>query len=132
MKIPVVPYRSIAVFSIALLGLSACGKSDAPAGPADAVIATFNALNAQDSVAFVHTLSEDKVETYETSPQALSELLQRWKGRHADVKILSVQNSGDTMATVLYNLKITGAETKEHDSLTTRVYREGGEWKHGY
>jgi hypothetical protein len=96
------------------------------------VLASFNALNAQDSAAFVKSLSEDKRETYEINPQALSELLGRWKGRHADVSILSVKNEGDTMATILYNLKISGAESKELDSLITRTYFENGEWKHGY
>ncbi|HWF43750.1 MAG TPA: hypothetical protein VG537_03820 [Candidatus Kapabacteria bacterium] len=118
--------------SVSLFVLASCGKQEAPAGPSDAVLATFNALNAHDSVAFVQSLSEDKRETYETNPQALSELLGRWKGRHADVSILSVKNQGDTLATILYNLKISGAETKEHDSLITRTYFENGEWKHGY
>ena len=111
-----------------------CNNSEPPASPANAVLTTFAALNAQDSVAFVESLTQDKRETYEANPQALHDLLSRWKGRHADVKIVSVANGGDsaTTATIIYNLKVSGTENAEHDSLRTRAYLENGEWKLGY
>ncbi len=58
-------------------------------------------------------------------------ILDRWKGRHADVKILSVTGN-DSIATVLYNLTITGREPRTHDSIRGRAYMENGMWKHGY
>ena len=88
-------------------------------------------MEAQDSVAFMATLSQDKVDEYSALPGHVREILDHWKGRHATMKILSVTQN-DTMATVLYDLTITGPNPRVHDSIYAHTYKENGEWKHGY
>jgi hypothetical protein len=98
----------------------------------DAITATYQALEAQDSEKFLQTLTEEKREAYAINPSALHDKFAQWKGRHADLKVLSVKQFDDTMAMVLYNLTVTGRNPETDDSLLTRVLVENGEWKHGY
>lgn len=108
-----------------------CGKKDAPSGPADAVKATFAALEAHDSVAFIQSLSQDKQDVYSMNPERVTQILDNWKGDHANVTVLDVKQT-DSTATVLYNLNVTGSHPHSHDSILARLYMEGGSWKHGY
>ncbi|HET6400090.1 MAG TPA: hypothetical protein VFH95_01700 [Candidatus Kapabacteria bacterium] len=109
-----------------------CGKSAAPPGPADAVLATYNALEAQDTTAFLASLSQDKVDAYTMYPDRIDTIMKNWKGEHAEVKVLSVKQNDSTTATVLYNLTVTGPRPHSHDSIHASLVMEGGEWKHGY
>ena len=108
-----------------------CGKKEAPSGPTDAIMATYKALEAQDSASFVSSLTQDKRDEYMINPTHVSEVLSNWKGNHADVKVLSVTQN-DTAATVIYNLNVTGTKPRTRDSIIARLYMEGGSWKHGY
>ncbi|HEY3875708.1 MAG TPA: hypothetical protein VGM92_09540 [Candidatus Kapabacteria bacterium] len=118
----------ILAFAVAFV---ACSKSTPPPGPTDAVMATYKALEAQDSAAFIQTLSQDKCDAYSMNPSKVTEILGNWKGNHADVKVLSVVQN-DTAATVLYNLNVTGTHPHSRDSILARLYMENGTWKHGY
>ena len=112
--------------------IGCAGKSAPSSGPADAVLATFKALEAQDSARYLESLAEEKRNAYVINPEGVRMMLNQWKGRHANVHILSVNQSGDTQATVMYNIAITGRNPEQHDSVITRTYVENGEWKHGY
>ncbi len=120
----------LAFFMLALLIIS-CGKSAPPPGPADAVLATFKALEAQDSAAFVASLSQDKRDMYSMDSTRVDTILSHWKGNHAEVKVLSVKQN-DSTAMVMYNLTVTGREPHSRDSLCANVRMEAGEWKNGY
>jgi hypothetical protein len=111
--------------------LISCGKSAPPPGPADVITATYKALEAQDSAAFLATLSQDKLDECAINPGRTDSILNHWKGRHAEVKVLSIKQN-DTSATIVYNLTITGNNPATHDSIMARVYLENGIWKHGY
>lgn len=111
--------------------LISCGKSAPPPGPADAITATYAALEAQDSTAFLASLSQDKQDEYAINTGKVDSILNHWKGRHAEVKILSVKQN-DSVATVVYNLTVTGNNPQTHDSIIAHTYLEGGTWKHGY
>ncbi len=111
--------------------LVSCSKSAPPPGPADAITATYKALEAQDSAAFVATLSQDKMDECAINPGRVDSILKHWKGRHAQVQILSVKQS-DSTATIVYNLTVTGNNPAKHDSMIARTYLESGQWKHGY
>ena len=112
--------------------LASCGKSVPPPGPADAVIATYHALETQDSTKYIESLTQEKREEFEINPQSLKDMFSQWKGSHVNVKILSVEKSGDTMARVLYDLTVTGNNPQTRDSLFRRVRFENGEWRSGY
>ncbi|MFI5202442.1 MAG: hypothetical protein ACHQNE_08645 [Candidatus Kapaibacterium sp.] len=117
---------------LALAGLIiSCGKSAPPPGPTDAVLATYTALEAQDTTAFLSSLSQDKVDAYSMNPGRIDTIMKNWKGEHAEVKVLSVKQN-DSTATVLYNLTVTGPRPRSHDSIHATLVMEGGEWKHGY
>ena len=119
------------IFFLLCAILVSCGKSAPPPGPADAITATYKALEAQDSAGFMATLSQDKLDECAINPGRVDSTLNHWKGRHAEVKILSVTQK-DSVATIIYNLKITGNNPAEHDSIIARTYLENGVWKHGY
>ncbi|GEM_PF-1212506 len=124
-----VSFKSIILF-LAVLIVS-CSKSEAPSGPAAAVVATYQALEAHDSVGFMQSLSEDKYDVYAMNPEKVTAILNNWKGDHAQVKILNVTQN-DSTATVLYNLTVTGSHPRSRDSILARLYLQDGEWKHGY
>lgn len=109
-----------------------CSKPAPPAGPADVISATYKALEAQDSAAFMATLCQDKCDEYSMNQGKVDSILNHWKGRHAEVKILSMKQQGDSVATIMYNLTVTGANPMTRDSILVRTYLEGGQWKHGY
>ncbi len=111
--------------------LLSCGKSAPPPGPTDAVLATYSALEAQDTTAFLASLSQDKVDAFSMNPNRIDTIMKNWKGEHADVKVLSVKQN-DSTATVLYNLTVTGPRPHSHDSIHASLVMEGGVWKHGY
>ncbi len=113
------------------VSIISCGKKDPPPGPADAVKATFTALEAHDSLAFIQSLSQDKRDIYSMNPERVTQILDNWKGNHATITVLAVKQT-DSTATVLYNLNVTGAHPHTHDSILTRLNMEGGSWKHGY
>ena len=121
-------------FILALaIALASCNKSQSSQNqsPADAVMATYKALEAQDSATFVQSLTQDKQDEYAINPAHITEVMSNWKGNHADVKVLSVTQN-DTAATVLYNLNVTGTRPHSRDSILARLYMENGSWKHGY
>lgn len=124
--------KSICIWALCALSVGCQKSSDKLPEPSDAILATYQALEAQDSGKFMQTLTTEKREAYQINPDALRQKLDDWKGQHAEVKILSTKKSGDTMAMVLYNVKITGRKPSEQDSILTRVLVENGEWKHGY
>jgi hypothetical protein len=111
--------------------LASCVEPELRDTPANAIVRSFDALNNQDSVGYLETLAREKREVYEALPQAAHSLLEEWKGQHADVKVLSVESENGA-ATILYNLKITGQNTAEQDSLIAHSYLEEGGWKYGY
>jgi hypothetical protein len=119
------PILVLALFTIS------CGKSQAPAGPVDAVLATYKALEAQDSAGFVSSLSQDKRDIYSTNPGRIDSILSHWKGDHAEVNVLSVKQT-DSTATVIYNLAVNGTRPRSRDSIIATMVMEGGQWKHGY
>jgi hypothetical protein len=125
----------ISLSKLSVLALSlfivSCGKTEAPKSPADAVLATFKALEAQDSAAFIASLSQDKRDVYSMNPQHVNEILSNWKGNHAEMKILSIKQN-DSTAMVMYNLAVTGREPHSRDSVCANVCMESGEWKNGY
>ena len=123
--------KKIILFAIAAV-LASCGKSAPSAGPADAVIAMYNALQTQDSAKYVQSLTQEKREEFQINPGSIQYLFDQWKGRHPTVKILSVKQSGDTLAYVLYDLTITGTNPQTQDSILRRVRFENGEWRAGY
>ena len=118
------------ILGLALFVIS-CGKSAPPPGPTDAVLATYNALEAQDTVAFQESLSQAKQDEYAMNPGRIDTIMKAWKDEHAEVKVLSVKQN-DSTATVLYNLTVTGPKPHSHDSIRANLVMEGGEWKHGY
>ncbi len=114
--------------------LVSCGKSSQTAqtsGPAGVVMTTYQSLQNQDSIGFIQTLTMEKQDEYAMYPDHLTKLLANWKGDTAQVKILNVKQ-GDSTATVLYNLTVTGAKPRTRDSITENLYLESGEWKHGF
>jgi hypothetical protein len=123
-------FSKLIILGFAILIIS-CGKSAPPPGPADAVLATYQALEAQDTVAFLASLSQDKQDAYAMNPQRITDMMNNWKGDHAEIKVLSVQQN-DSTATVLYNLTVTGPRPHSHDSIHASLVMESGEWKHGY
>ncbi|HET6400091.1 MAG TPA: hypothetical protein VFH95_01705 [Candidatus Kapabacteria bacterium] len=110
---------------------SSCVGPNEQDTPANAIVRSYAALSAQDSASYMETLSHDKAEVYEALPAAQHALFDRWKGQHADVKVLSVKQDNG-VATVLYNLNVTGREPATQDSLVERTYREDAGWKVGY
>jgi hypothetical protein len=99
--------------------------------PADAVVRSYAALSNQDSIAYLESLARDKREVYEAIPEATHSLLDQWKGRLAHVTVLSIQRS-DSVATILYDLKITGRNPMDLDSLTMQANLENNGWAYGY
>jgi hypothetical protein len=126
-------WKSFAILSS--VALSACFIScvgpNYQNAPADAVVRSYAALSNQDSIAFLGSLARDKREVYEAIPEAMHSLLDEWKGRHAEVTVLSVQRK-DSAATILYNLKVTGRDPMESDSLTMQADLENNGWEYGY
>ncbi|MFI5202443.1 MAG: hypothetical protein ACHQNE_08650 [Candidatus Kapaibacterium sp.] len=126
--------KSLVVFFVilptAFLFSSCVGPSDQDT-PANAIARSYAALSAQDSASYMETLAHDKQEVYEALPAAQHALFDRWKGQHADVKVLSVKQDNG-VATVLYNLTVTGREPSTQDSIVERIYLEDAGWKVGY
>jgi hypothetical protein len=110
---------------------SSCVGPEERDTPANAIVKSYMALNDQDSATFMETLAHDKEEVYEAIPAAQHALFDLWKGQHAEVKVLSVKEDNG-VATVLYNLTVTGREPSEQDSIIGRTYREDAGWKYGY
>src|ERR1035437_2377070 len=107
---------------------SSCVGPNEQDTPANAIVKSYAALRAQDSASYMETLAYDKEEVYEALPAAQHALFDRWKGQHADVRVLSVtQDNG--VATVLYNLNVTGREPATQDSIVERAYLEDAGWK---
>lgn len=110
---------------------SSCVGPNEQDTPANAIVKSYAALSAQDSASYMQTLAHDKEEVYEALPAAQHALFDRWKGQHADVKVLSVKQDNG-VATVLYNLNVTGRQTVTQDSIVERAYLEDAGWKVGY
>ena len=122
-------WKSLAVLPALLL--ASCIQPEPRDSPSQAVIRTYDALNQQDSLSYLQSLDRDKRQVYEALPGALHALLNSWKGQHADVSIVSV-TPHDTVATVVYNLKVTGRAPREEDSLVMNTYLENTGWSYGY
>lgn len=115
-----------------LVLLISCGKQSPQAtGPAAVVLTTYQTLQNQDSIGFLQTLTSEKQDEYAMYPDRLSKILANWKGDTAHVKILNVKQT-DSTATVLYDLTVTGAKPRTRDSITSDLYLQSGEWKHGF
>jgi hypothetical protein len=110
---------------------SSCVGPNEQDTPANAIVKSYAALSAQDSASYMQTLAHDKEEVYEALPAAQRALFDRWKGQHADVKVLSVKQDNG-VATVLYNLNVTGRQSVTQDSIVERAYLEDAGWKVGY
>jgi hypothetical protein len=119
------------ILVLSVLIVSCASKQEAPKGPADAITATFSALEAQDSMAFITSLSQDKRDVYSMNPAKIDSILNHWKGNHAQIKVLSVKQT-DSTAMVMYNLSVTGANPHSRDSICANLVMENGEWKNGY
>ncbi len=119
-----------ALLSPAVL-LTSCSLPGEQDGPANAIVKSYTALSRQDSAEFMQTLSHDREEVFEALPAAQHALLARWKGQHPDVQVLSVQQDHG-VATVLYNLKVTGRDPSTKDSILDRAYLTDAGWKLGY
>ncbi len=113
------------------VALTSCAGPEIPDTPGNSVVRAYSAINEQDSLAYMSSLSREKREVYEAIPAALQSMLNEWKGQRADVKVLSVHHN-DTMATIVYNLKVEGGHPAEQDSLLAHAYLEEDGWKLGY
>ncbi len=111
--------------------LVSCSKSSTTSGPVGALMATYTALQNQDSIGFIQSLTLERQNEYAMYPERITKLLQDWKGDSAHVQVLSIKQN-DTFATVLYNLKVTGKTPRSRDSITADLYNRYGSWKHGF
>lgn len=109
-----------------------CQKKPEPAAskPSDAVVRYYAAVNAHDTGAYMKSLSQSRVEQFRKRPDLLPKTMERWKDRHADVKILSESEEG-TIGLVEYHVKITGTDPMD-TTLKLQVYKEDDGWKFGY
>lgn len=126
--------KSLVIFFVILPAaflFSSCVGPSAQDSPANAIVRSYAALSAQDSASYMETLARDKEEVYEALPEAQHALFDRWKGQRADVKVLSVKQENG-VATVLYDLRVTGREPITQDSIVERAYLEDAGWKVGY
>ena len=126
-------WKSLAIFFVipVTFALSSCVGPETQDTPGNAIINSYTALSHQDSLAYLDGLAREKREVYEAIPAAAHLLLGEWSGQRADIKILSVARDNG-MATVLYNLRVTGREPLEQDSLIAHAYLEEDGWKYGY
>ena len=116
---------------LTLLLFSSCAGPELPDTPGNSVVRTYTALTSGDSLGYLESLARQKREVFESMPEAVHDLLVRWKGEHAVVTVLSVRGN-DTLSTVVYNLTVTGPHPSEQDSLVAQVHREADGWKEGY
>ena len=114
-----------------LFFLASCSLPGEQDGPANAIKQTYAALSQQDSAGYMQTLSHDKEEVFEALPEAQHALLAHWKGQHPSVQVLAVKQDHD-VATVLYNLTVTGRDPVTEDSILDRTYLTDAGWKVGY
>jgi len=119
-------WKSIAVLPLLLL-LAACVEPEPRDTPTEGLIRVYTALNNQDSLGYLRSVTRDKRQVYQALPGALHGLLDQWQGQHAEIAVLSVAKN-DSVATILYNLKTAGYQ---QDSLMARMYLVDG-WKLGY
>ncbi len=126
--------KTLAIFFVILPAaflFSSCVGPNEQDTPGNAIVKSYAALSDQDSANYMESLTQDRKEIFEALPAAQHALFHRWNGQHADVKILSVKQDNG-VATVLYNLSITGRAPATRDSIIDRAYRGDNGWKVGY
>ncbi len=122
-------WKSVVI--LCALALASCAGPEIPDTPENSVVRAYTAMSKQDSLEYMASLAREKREVYEALPGALDRLLNEWKDEQPHVKVLSVQRN-DSMATIVYDLKVDGPHPIEQDSLFAHAYREEDGWKYGY
>ncbi len=126
--------KSLLIFFVLLppsFLLSSCVGPEDQNTPGNAIVKSYAALANQDSAAYMESLSHDKEEVFEALPAAQHALLQHWQGDRADVHVLAVKQDHG-VATVLYDLTVTGRNPSQQDSILDRTYLTDAGWKVGY
>src|SRR5580704_5324335 len=98
--------------------------------PSETVLKFYDALNRQDSVAFVQLVCSTIKDRFASNPQFVSNTLANWKDRKPMVELIS-ESHDSTIAYVTYHLKTIGKNPID-TTKTTQLYLEDGSWKFGF